>query len=78
MTAAPGHAKPMAIGAITALRQAGRLGREVVMGGVDAKGRGRKGIGNAVKLARGEQVQQFDFVPYEVAMPESCGTFLNR
>ncbi len=89
----------MAIGAIIALRQAGRSGKDVFVGGVDAtpdalsemqrgnlavtvfqdaKGQGRKGIENAVKLARGEKVEQFDFVPYELVTPENYKTFLNR
>ena len=89
----------MAIGAIIALRQAGRSGKDVLVGGVDAtadalaemqrgnlavtvfqdaKGQGRKGIENAVKLARGETVEQFDFVPYELVTPENYKTFLNR
>lgn len=89
----------MAIGAIIALRQAGRSGKDVFVGGVDAtadalaemqkgglavtvfqdaKGQGRKAIENAVKLARGEKVEQFDFVPYELVTPENYKTFLNR
>ena len=89
----------MAIGAIIALRQARRLGKDVFVGGVDAtadalaemqkgglavtvfqdaKGQGRKGIENAVKLARGEKVEQLDFVPYELVTPENYKTFLNR
>ena len=89
----------MAIGAIIALRQAGRSPKQVLVGGVDAtpdalsemqkgdlavsvfqdaKGQGRKAIENAVKLARGEQVQQFDFVPYELVTPENFRTYLNR
>lgn len=31
-----------------------------------------------MKLARGETVEQFDSVPYELATPENCKTFLNR
>ena len=89
----------MAIGAIIALRQAGRSPKDVFVGGVDAtpdalaemqkgnlavtvfqdaKGQGRKAIENAVKLARGEQVQQLDFVPYELVTPENYKSFLNR
>ena len=89
----------MAIGAIIALRQAGRSPKDVFVGGVDAtadalaemgkgglavtvfqdaKGQGRKGIENAVKLARGEKVEQLDFVPYELVTPENYKTFLNR
>ncbi len=89
----------MAIGAIIALRQAGRSGTEVFVGGVDAtadalaemqkgglavtvfqdaKGQGRKAIENAVKLARGEAVEQLDFVPYELVTPENYKTFLDR
>lgn len=44
----------------------------------DAKGQGRKGIENAVKLARGEKVEQFDFVPYELVTSENYRTYLNR
>jgi len=44
----------------------------------DAKGQRRKAIDNAVKLARGEQVQQLDFVPYGLVMPENFRTYLNR
>lgn len=89
----------MAIGAIIALRQAGRSPKQVLVGGVDAtadalaemakgdlavtvfqdaKGQGRKALDNAVKLARGEKVEQFDFVPYELVTPENYRGFLNR
>ena len=44
----------------------------------DAKDQRRKGIENAVRLARGEKVEQPDFVPYELVTPENCKTFLNR
>lgn len=44
----------------------------------DAKGQGRRAIENAVKLARGEKVEQFDFVPYELVTSENYRTFLNR
>ena len=44
----------------------------------DAKGQGRKAIENAVKLAQGEAVEQFDFVPFELVTPENYKTFLNR
>lgn len=44
----------------------------------DAKGQGRKAVENAVKLARGEKVEQFDSVPYELVTPENYRTYLNR
>lgn len=89
----------MALGALIALRQAGRSPKQILVGGVDAtpdalaemakgdlavtvfqdaKGQGRKALDNAVKLARGEKVEQFDFVPYELVTPENYRTFLNR
>lgn len=89
----------MALGALIALRQAGRSPKQVLVGGIDAtpdalaemakgdlavtvfqdaKGQGRKALDNAVKLARGEKVEQFDFVPYELVTPENYRTFLDR
>ena len=44
----------------------------------DAKGQGRKAIGNAVKLARGEKVKQFDLVLYELVTLENYRMFLTR
>jgi inositol transport system substrate-binding protein len=81
----------MAIGALSAIEAAGKLG-EIIVGGVDASpdalaemdkgrlnvtvfqnavGQGEGGIKAAIALARGEEVEQITWVPYELVTPEN-------
>ena len=44
----------------------------------NAKGQGERSLDDAVRMIKGEKVQQFDFIPYELVTPENYKTFLNR
>ena len=44
----------------------------------DAKGQGRGAIDAAIKLAKGEQVDQFILIPYELVTPENMKDYLTR
>jgi inositol transport system substrate-binding protein len=44
----------------------------------DAKGQGRGAIDAAVKLARGEKVEPFIMIPYELVTPENMKEYLDR
>ena len=41
----------------------------------DAKGQGRGAIDAAVKLAKGEKVDQFVMIPYELVTPENMKSY---
>jgi inositol transport system substrate-binding protein len=89
----------MALGAVIALRQAGKDPQTVPIGGVDAtadglaalgkgdlavsifqnaKAQGIHSIDNAIKLAKGEKVEQFDWIPYELVTKENMTKYLNQ
>ena len=89
----------MAIGAIQALKAAGRDLGTVVVGGVDATqdalaamkagemdvtvfqdaaGQGKGAVDTALKLARGEAVEQKVFVPFQLVTPANLDQFLTR
>ena len=44
----------------------------------DAKGQGRGAIDAAVKLAKGEKVDPFIMIPYELVTPENMKNYLDR
>ncbi len=44
----------------------------------DAKGQGRGALEAAVKLANGEQVEQFTMIPYELVTPKNMAEYRNR
>jgi inositol transport system substrate-binding protein len=44
----------------------------------DAKGQGRGALDAALKLAKGEQVEQFTMIPYELVTPKNIAEFRNR
>ncbi|MFC3569764.1 sugar ABC transporter substrate-binding protein [Paracoccus simplex] len=89
----------MAIGAIQALKSAGRDMDSVVIGGVDATqdalaamtagdldvtvfqdaaGQGHGAVDTALKLARGEAVEQKVYVPFQLVTPQNLDQFLSR
>ncbi|WJS83866.1 sugar ABC transporter substrate-binding protein [Paracoccus sp. TOH] len=89
----------MAIGAIQALKSAGRDMASVVIGGVDATqdalaamtagdldvtvfqdaaGQGHGAVDTALKLARGEAVEQKVYVPFQLVTPQNLDQFLSR
>lgn len=89
----------MAIGAIQALKSAGRPMDDVVIGGIDATqdalaamkagdldvtvfqdaaGQGHGAVDTALKLARGETVEQKVYVPFQLVTPENLDEFLSR
>ncbi|MCV2448256.1 substrate-binding domain-containing protein, partial [Paracoccus sp. DMF] len=89
----------MAIGAIQALKSAGRDMNSVVIGGVDATqdalaamkageldvtvfqdaaGQGKGAVDTALKLARGEAVEQKVFVPFQLVTPQNLDQFLSK
>ncbi|MDQ7777720.1 sugar ABC transporter substrate-binding protein [Paracoccus aminovorans] len=89
----------MAIGAIQALKSAGRDMNSVVIGGVDATqdalaamkageldvtvfqdaaGQGKGAVDTALKLARGEVVEQKVFVPFQLVTPQNLDQFLSK
>lgn len=86
----------MAIGALSAIDAAGKLG-QIIVGGVDAsadaldemdkgrlnvtvfqnaKGQGEGGIAAAVALARGQEVEQITWIPYELVTPENYKDYM--
>jgi inositol transport system substrate-binding protein len=88
----------MAIGALIALRQAGKDPKKIPIGGVDAtpdalsemtkgdlavtifqnaKGQATRSVDDAVKLIKGEQVTQLDWVPYELVTAENMKKYQN-
>ncbi|WP_199258402.1 sugar ABC transporter substrate-binding protein [Paracoccus binzhouensis] len=89
----------MAIGAIQALKTAGRDMGSVVIGGIDATqdalaamkagdldvtvfqdaaGQGHGAVDTALKLARGEAVEQKVYVPFQLVTPENLDQFLSK
>ena len=44
----------------------------------DAKGQGRRAVDAAVKLAKGEKVEPYQMVPYELVTPKNMGEYRNR
>jgi inositol transport system substrate-binding protein len=44
----------------------------------DAKGQGRRAVDAAVKLAKGEPVEQYQIIPYELVTPENMAEYRNR
>jgi inositol transport system substrate-binding protein len=44
----------------------------------DAKGQGRGALEAAVKLANGEQVEQYTMIPYELVLPKDVETYRKR
>jgi inositol transport system substrate-binding protein len=44
----------------------------------DAKGQGRGALDAALKLAKGEKVEQFTMIPYELVTPKNMAEFRNR
>jgi len=89
----------MAIGAIMALRAAGKDPRKTLVAGVDAtrqalgemqksnlavtvfqdaKGQGKTSVDAAAKLAKGEQVDSFIWIPFELVTKENYKEFLDR
>lgn len=88
----------MALGAIQALKNAGKLD-QVLVGGIDAtadalaameagelevtvfqdaKGQGGGGVDAVVKLAKGETVEAYIDVPYQLVTPENMAEFKNK
>lgn len=88
----------MAIGAIQAAEEAGKLG-DIVFAGIDgtpdalayvkagklsatvfqdAKGQGQSGIQAAIKLAKGERVQETTYVPEELVIKKNVDVYLNK
>ncbi len=89
----------MAIGAIMALKQAGKDPKEIIIGGVDAtsdalnemkKGnldvtvfqnataQGAGALDTALKVLKGEKVESFVWIPFELVTPENYKEFLNK
>ncbi|MCB9079800.1 MAG: sugar ABC transporter substrate-binding protein [Anaerolineaceae bacterium] len=87
----------MAIGAISAIEESGKLG-DILVAGVDASqdalvemdegrlnmtvfqnaaGQGEGGIKAAIALARGEQIDQITWVPYEPVTPDNYKNYMN-
>lgn len=87
----------MAIGALSAIEAAGKLG-QIIIGGVDASpdalaemaagrlnvtvfqnaaGQGEGGIRAAIAVARGEEVEQITWIPFELVTPENFEEFMN-
>jgi inositol transport system substrate-binding protein len=44
----------------------------------DAKGQGRRAVDAAVQLAKGEKVEPYQMVPYELVTPKNMGEYRNR
>jgi inositol transport system substrate-binding protein len=44
----------------------------------DAKGQGRGAVETVVKLKKGEKVESFVWIPFELVTPENCKEYLNR
>jgi len=44
----------------------------------NAKGQANGAVDLALKLAKGEKVEQFDWIPFELVTQQNCKTFLNR
>jgi inositol transport system substrate-binding protein len=86
----------MAIGALSAIEAAGKLG-QIIVGGVDASpdalaemdkgrlnvtvfqnavGQGEGGIKAAIALARGEEIEQITWIPYEPVTPENYKEYM--
>jgi inositol transport system substrate-binding protein len=86
----------MAIGALSAIEAAGKLG-QIIVGGVDASpdalaemdkgrlnvtvfqnavGQGEGGIQAAIALARGEEIEQITWIPYELVTPENYKDYM--
>ena len=89
----------MAIGAIQALKAAGKDMSEVIVGGVDATqdalaamkagdldvtvfqnaaGQGQGAVDAALKLARGEPVEQKVYIPFELVTPENIDNYMSK
>ncbi len=89
----------MAIGAIQALKAAGRDMKDVVIGGVDATqdalaamaagdldvtvfqnaaGQGAGAIDTALKLVKGEKVEQKVYIPFELVTPENLANYQSK
>ncbi|WP_199425840.1 sugar ABC transporter substrate-binding protein [Thermaerobacillus caldiproteolyticus] len=88
----------MAIGAIMALEDAGKLD-DVVVAGIDAtpdaldyvksgklkvtvfqnaKGQGQVGLETAVKAAKGEKVEKFNWIPYELVTKDNVEEYIKK
>lgn len=88
----------MAIGAIMALEDAGKL-EDVIVAGVDAtpdaleyvksgklevtvfqdaKGQGKGGVETAIKAAKGEEVEKFNWIPYELVTKENVEEYIKK
>ncbi|BDG47532.1 sugar ABC transporter substrate-binding protein [Parageobacillus sp. KH3-4] len=88
----------MAIGAIMALEDAGKL-NDVVVAGVDAtpdaleyvkkgklkvtvfqnaKGQGQLGLEVAIKAAKGEKVEKFNWIPYELVTKDNVEEYIKK
>ena len=86
----------MAIGAIQALKAAGKDMKDVIVAGVDATqdalaameagdldvtvfqdaaGQGKGAVDAALKLARGEQVEQKVYIPFQLVTPDKAAEF---
>lgn len=86
----------MAIGALSAIEAAGKLG-QIIVGGVDASpdalaemsngrlnvtvfqnaaGQGEGGIKAAIALARGEEIEQITWIPFELVTPENYKEYM--
>lgn len=89
----------MAIGAIQALKAAGRDMKDVVIGGVDATqdalaamaagdldvtvfqnaaGQGAGAIDTALKIVKGEKVEQKVYIPFELVTPENLAKYQSK
>jgi inositol transport system substrate-binding protein len=88
----------MAIGAIMALKDAGKL-NNVLVAGIDAtpdalkfvkdgelkvtvfqdaRGQGKGGIETAIKVAKGEKVEKFNWIPYELVTKDNVDTYIAK
>ena len=73
--------KTLAIGGVDATADgldALRKGDLTVTVFQNAKGQGSKAVDDAVKLANGQTVPQYDTIPYELVTPQNYKSFLNR
>ncbi|PLR80020.1 rhizopine-binding protein [Bacillus canaveralius] len=88
----------MAIGAIMALEDAGKL-EDVVVAGIDAtpdaldfvksgklkvtvfqdaRGQGKGGLETAIKAAKGEKVEKFNWIPYELVTEDNVDEYIKK
>ncbi|TLU74379.1 sugar ABC transporter substrate-binding protein [Lichenicoccus roseus] len=73
--------KSLAIGGVDATADgldALRKGDLTVTVFQNAKGQGAEAVDDAVKLANGQAVKQYDTIPYELVTPQNYKSFLNR